>query len=793
MKLKAIKLIKNYKSFKNYTWQSFFNNQEFHKKINIFYGENGSGKSSICNLLKNVSQNKQFAQLHNPEEIMLLFNDGENRYSSASNKWNSIKKHNDIIFFDREFVDRNIHLGHNRNSTKGGQEQESGKMIIEFDSEAIQLRKLREKYRIEKDTHKKEVDNFNNKNKEILNFSLLKNEIEFYTTFKDKSKDEINKIKKELLKSKKDIENILETDQTTFKKVDDIQNKIKEIKIDKINMHLSDLEYYQAVFTFDIKEQVMIQAEKNLIKKLKHTKDFFELGFKIRETHPNQCPFCQSTNEEKNIIKIIRLYNEIFDDTYKEQFQNFITDKLELTKELLSIKQKINDFDLTFIFLSLKKIDENYKMKDIYLVDEEKLYKKPSTKKIDELNSKLSKLKKPNNEDITNLFDDVKKEFKIILDFFEKINKYVSIKNELIVKYKLENTDVNLQNRVLTNSQKITDITKQITFFNEKKIDNQRKKEIKEKEQEIVQNESNLSKERYEKVKTEYETYCSTELFTKSIKKIEEYFHNFNFNFKLVLKTEKTGNKTEFPFAFKVLDSESNERDLYEGLSEGELQVLSLCFFFAFLDIQIDRGNKILVFDDPITSLDNSNLSCLVDLIVKEQINFSQTFIFTHHRTFFKFLRKSFSTGKKKNCLGNEYNIFRNQKELGGSFICKSSSTNFKDKLKNFESNIYDKAKKGEAINAELAIVEYGQYLRYEVEKFIKNDLLFWHADNNFSIAIKGIKENKEKISNDDLDEINNIYSFCNWTTSHVDVGDDHGLQQLKDQIKVFLRIVDCT
>ena len=131
-----------------------------------------------------------------------------------------------------------------------------------------------------------------------------------------------------------------------------------------------------------------------------------------------------------------------------------------------------------------------------------------------------------------------------------------------------------------------------------------------------------------------------------------------------------------------------------------------------------------------------------------------------------------------------------NEKDFGGSFICKSSSKGFKEKLKKFESNIYNKAKEGVEINIELKIVEYGQYLRYEVEKFIKNDLLFWHADSNFSVAIKGIKKNKEKIKDKDLDKIDDIYQFCNWTTSHVDVGDDHGLQQLKDKIGDFISIV---
>jgi hypothetical protein len=178
--------------------------------------------------------------------------------------------------------------------------------------------------------------------------------------------------------------------------------------------------------------------------------------------------------------------------------------------------------------------------------------------------------------------------------------------------------------------------------------------------------------------------------------------------------------------------------------------------------------------------LDNSNLSCLVDLIAEEQKNFSQTFVFTHHRTFFKFLRKRFD----KHC--HEYNLIRNKKEFGGSFVCKSKSDKFLDKLKNFETDL---AKIPPAsLDVELKVVEYGQYLRYEVERHIKNNLLHWNA-NDFPTAIDGVKCNKE-IDDGDLDKIKQIYSFCNWTTSHVDVGDDHGLGQLKTKIADFVAIV---
>lgn len=778
MKLKSIKKIKGYKSFQDFDWQPFLNNETFHDEVNILYGENGSGKSSIANLLKNVSENKDFGK-YKPTEANLVFDDGDKKYP-VNDDWDNKIAKDSILFFDREFVDKNVHLGHRRDTTQNGQEQESGKMIIEFDSDAINLRGVREKAKKAKEEQDQKIKDFNSANRDSLAFVLGDDEKIFFNSYKDKKEEEIKKAKQELGKEKKEEEKNLETDQGRQKKASSIQSDIKDLPTEAVELSLSDHETYQAIFNFDLKEQAKIEAEQTLIDKVKTHKAFFETGFEIRKAHQNQCPFCQSENEEAGIKKIIDLYEQIYDTTYKTQVQQFEKDKQTLLDEISQITQAVADFELSAIFLELKKLDQNYKIPNIYSVEDEKTYKKPAVKEIKELSGKITKLAKPSKENIQELYNKVKTEFELIEAFFKAVGDFVDQKNKLIAKFKSDNTDEKLQARIVSSSKKIAEIEKELVFINGNKIKEQQKKEQKEKEQKALQDVFATLKTEYETALKEYEDHCSTKAFSNLLSKIQDYFKNFNFSFKLEPKTAPTGNKTEFPFAFKVLDFEGNERDFKEGLSEGEIQVLSLCFFFAFLDIQKDKKQKVLVFDDPITSLDNSNLSCLVDLIAEEQKNFSQIFVFSHHRTFFKFLRKRFD----KHC--HEYNLIRNKKEFGGSFICKSKSDKFLDKLKNFETDL---AKIPPAsLDVELKVVEYGQYLRYEVERHIKNNLLHWNA-NDFPTAIDGVKCNKE-IDDGDLDKIKQIYSFCNWTTSHVDVGDDHGLGQLKTKIADFVAIV---
>lgn len=779
MKIQKIANIKKYKCFQDFVWHKFFNNENFGEQINLLFGENGSGKTAICNIFKSVSDDKEFLRYF-PEEVLLKIDNKEYKYSKK--EWNEKIIEGSILFFDKDFVDKNVHLGHNRGTLQDQQEQASGKIIIQFDSEAINLRAAREKLRQAKEEEEEKFKQFNDENKNILSFSLTDAEFKLFEDFKNKSRRELEEIVANLKKTKDKISKSFGTDQTLQKKVSKIQNDISEIKIDEQDISFSDYNTYQALFNFKFKEKAKIEAEQNLISRIKDHREFFESGFEIRKIHPRECPFCQSKSEEEKIKSIIQAYNQLYDTTYQKQQQQFNEIRQSLVDELDNILEFVNNFDLNTIFLELKRLDQNYEIKNVYSVEEEGNRKKPKTGKIKELKNKISELKKPTNEDIRGIYDAVKTDFEDIENFFVDLNKFISGKNQLIVKFKDNNTDEKLKKRISEQQIELDKIEQKLNFINSAKIEKQKGKQEKEKELSLIEKSLDNLKEKLKEAREKYEEYCSREVFAKLLNKIESYFANFHFSFKLKLDTErKTQSSKEFPFAFKVLDPEGRERDLKEGLSEGEWQVLALCFFFAFLDIQKDKDKKILVFDDPITSLDNSNLACLVDLISDEQKKFSQTFIFTHHRTFFKFLRNKLG----KNC--KEYNIMRNKPILGGSFICKSKFEKFIEKLKNFESHILNIPP--ESLDVELKMVEYGQYLRYEVERFIKNELLHWDKDFDFTKAIDGVKSN-QKIAEADLEKIKQVYSFCNWTTSHVDVGDDHGLSQLKNKIKDFTTIV---
>ena len=472
MKIQKIKTIKKYKCFQDFSWHKFFNNEIFNKEVNLLFGENGSGKTAICNILKSVSGNKDFWKYF-PEETCLQIGNEEYKYSNSV--WNKKINEGSILFFDKEFVDKNVQLGHDRGTLQNEQEQASGKIVIEFDSEAINLRAVREKFKKVRDEAEEKFKKFSGDNKSTLEFYLSDEEINLFQKFKNKTEKEIKGIATDLRKTKEKIGKKLETDQSLQKKSSKIQSDISEIEKEEPDIWLSDYEDYQSLLNFELKEKAKIEAEQGLIDKIKINRDFFEFGFEIRKTHPKQCPFCQSKNEEESIKRIIQVYNQLYDSAYKKQLQQFIENKQTLVSELESIEKVIDDFDLSVIFLELKKLDQNYKIKDIYLVEEESSRKKPKTGKIKELKGKISDLKRPTKENIKELYDIVKMEFGVIEKFFVDLNKLITEKNKLIDKFKSDNTDKKLQIRIAENQSKLDESEQKLNFISSAKIEKQKK------------------------------------------------------------------------------------------------------------------------------------------------------------------------------------------------------------------------------------------------------------------------------------------------------------------------------
>ena len=423
MKLEEIQKIKGYKSFSDFSWVNFLEDKTFHNNMNIFYGENGSGKSAICNILKSMSEDEPFENSKKPEEVNLKFFDEEYEYSGKSNKWNKKKKDNDFIVFDSDFISKNIHQNHKRGSKQGEQEQESGDLVIAVDQKAIELRENSQDAKALKEDIESQIEEFKEEKSDLLNFELNENEEKFYLELKDKTQDEIANFNKGLYENKIELESqriqIIEIQN----KVLDIENNVTELKLKTQSHDISGYESYQELFNFNLMSNTELDLNLALNSKLKNYRDFFDMGFEMVDIYPGQCPFCQTEDVDQNIEHVKENYHQLFGKIYVDQIAKFEQQKYIVSNVLDTVKNYIVNLDVASLFDKFEEYDREYKMQGIYLQYEKKQYEKPDTKSIAKLASKIEELKDPNNEDISEIYKNVKTELEGIVKFNERIEE----------------------------------------------------------------------------------------------------------------------------------------------------------------------------------------------------------------------------------------------------------------------------------------------------------------------------------------------------------------------------------
>ena len=83
-------------------------------------------------------------------------------------------------------------------------------------------------------------------------------------------------------------------------------------------------------------------------------------------------------------------------------------------------------------------------------------------------------------------------------------------------------------------------------------------------------------------------------------------------------------------------------------LSSGDRSTLALAFFFAQLEQDVNRANKVIVFDDPIGSMDGFRRNHTVHQICRSGKSCSQVIVLSHDRNFLHLLWEQIATSDRK-------------------------------------------------------------------------------------------------------------------------------------------------
>lgn len=190
------------------------------------------------------------------------------------------------------------------------------------------------------------------------------------------------------------------------------------------------------------------------------------------------------------------------------------------------------------------------------------------------------------------------------------------------------------------------------------------------------------------------------------------------------LKLEAIQEKDQKSFKFQIKRGD----ELAHNLSEGECSLVAFCYFIAKLDDTESNGKKLIIYiDDPISSLDNNHIFFIYSLIEnvlakpigqdtenKDIYKYNQMFISTHNLDFLKYLKRL--SKPKKQC--QHFNI--TGKKSGSELsLMPSYMKNYVTEFNYLFNEIYICSDEANAALNHNSFYNFGNNLRKFLESFL--------------------------------------------------------------------------
>lgn len=557
------------------------------KKINFVYGANGTGKSTISKVLY-----------------------GEKGTETCEIEWEPGVKE-EIVVYNRSFVKRNF-----ESSLELKGIFTLGEESIDIQKDIKEKRKEIDLYEQQKNTIQnsilkieEEIDDL----KSVLEQKCWETQKSYGAEFSEALVGYRNKMKNFCEKC---ISSLKEFEKEDVLSLDELRALYQAVYSQNVEQHNK----YQKIATVDVQKLDSHPLLGTVIVGKKDTpigtfidflqsSDWVEDGIEYAKKIPGKCPYCQQDLPEN----LERQIEEYFDESYKNNKANLAF----YAKEYSDMISSINDI--------LHKIDEGrIEYLDYGEYDTKKqilLLKLEANMKII-LDKEETLSKKVEIESILKLVQ----ELNVIIDTFnseiERNNEYV--KNHNAAKEKCTKA---IWNFLATQRQSdILEYLKQVAGREKGKKQLLSNKSVKETKIKELKNE----------IANQEEKVTSVE---PTVKAINEILKGFGFTgFLLAVNETEIG-------TYKII--RPSGEDASETLSEGEHNFISFLYFYHMcFGSQNKTGianNKILVIDDPISSMD-SNVIFIVSTLVKNMLRdcknddngIKQIIVLTHNVYFHK-------------------------------------------------------------------------------------------------------------------------------------------------------------
>ncbi len=703
--------------------------------INFIYGTNGSGKTTTSSFLKNLAENRI-----------------EDKFANSKIEW-----HNDEILkievYNKQFKEEQFRNSQVKGIFTLGKKTNENLENIESKKESInkenekKTKNEKSLQKLKQEREEKEKD-FTDSCWEKL---YKKNEEDFKETlegFKLKKKFK-EKILKEFKNNKHNeseigkLEKLKENIRIVFSK--------NQTELVPLECNLTD---FDSVENHSIWEQKIVGSGDaiiaDLIKKLSN-EDWVAQGREYLSKDGNACPFCQQETITEEFKKQLESY---FDTSYQES-----TDTIKKMKEDYASRTAE----------MLERLDEIVKTEQNNL--QTKLDTEIFKRIIETLRSKINgnwQKMHDKSKEMSRSFDleSTKNEIKEIRDLIDTANQQIANHNEMI-------KDIQNQKKICVEQTwkfLVNEFKSDIQEYNKKHCGLE--KGINNLEKEISENQ-----EKIKKFENEIRELEKTMVSIKPIvNKINVLLKGYGFtNFSLACAEDEKSYRIQ----------REDGQLVGETLSEGEVTFITFLYYYHLTKGSLKENdvskNKVLVIDDPISSLD-SNILFIVSVLVKdlmketmeEKTNIKQVIILTHNTYFYKEITL-------------EYDLKRYQGKYSLWIIKKDSNIS---KIEKFEES---------PIKNSYELL--WQEVRWAKEKQAKENNISWVSLQNvmrriieYYFRILGGFKHNDSLSEyfENIEEKQICNSFISWFNdgSH-GISDDLFVQSQDTSIETYLKVFE--
>lgn len=636
MKIKSIAKIDNFGIFKNFDWDTHLStnptqqNQTYDfKDINIFYGRNYSGKTSLSKIIRALETKTLSPKYENPNFRIKLYDDSEITPSNLSSFQHPIH------IYNTDFIKEKLKFIHNESEnidsftvTLVGDNQQTLDRIQELRSE-LGTNEENIKTGLFLDIQNKDKDvkdaKFNHESKSRNLEKLLTDKA---TRNTDSIKNQhliFGEINYSITKLKQDINSVQDT---RFQVLDEKQKTEKKSIIDQKELaNPPELSTYNLDFpsliqsTTQILETVVSSSTK--IEELVNNSTlntWVQTGHQLHSERKT-CVFCN---------------NKISDDRREELRQHFDQETQNLQNRILKGIEKLTSLLESENFKISFDINHYYSQYHIELLrlqadlntilDQQKL----SIKQL------IALLKQKNGKLFTKL------ETEYPNDFSEEIKKLLSKIARIRLQCIQLNSELTTKQTEAKVSLRLNHIHHFLQDINYKQLEADKAlalQTISPLETELTTLQARKSEITAE-IKSEEDKLKSEGEACTRINNILN--HDFGHQ-ALSLKAIETPNTQNIHFEIQRNGAKAH------NLSEGEQSLISFCYFLAKIQDDLEQNkNPIIWIDDPISSLDSNHIFFIFSLIEEKIVadqKFGQLFISTHNLEFLKYLKRL--NGKK--------------------------------------------------------------------------------------------------------------------------------------------------